>query len=188
VNRRVGYNKMNYNSNYNSEKGITLIELMITSVIILIVLSLGYFIYFFGMKNIELINLRAEIQQNARLVENLIRIELRNALKISSEDFQVPGNNEVKDELKMEDGKFWYGDSQFVDLKWISEIEFYVKDEDMGESEGKSKLLAYKIITENGIYDIENIVFLNNTSVPDGFYVSLASEGKLYYSKVKDSQ
>ncbi len=139
------------------------------------------------MKNLELINLRAEIQQNARLIDSLIRIELRNALKVSSENFVPDGEEEIK-ELDLRDGKFYYGDSQSVDAKGVSEIIFSIENEHIEEYGNQSSLLTYEIITENKVYNIKNVVFLNNTSVSD-INVSLADgDKKLYYSKAKVSQ
>ncbi|HAP32416.1 MAG TPA: hypothetical protein DCQ14_05110 [Firmicutes bacterium] len=65
-----------------NNKGITLIELLIAVALTGMIMSLGYALYFFGTGSFERGTAQAQAQHNARLADEYLKAELRNALRI----------------------------------------------------------------------------------------------------------
>lgn len=65
-----------------NNKGVTLIELLIAVALTGMIMSLGYALYFFGTGSFERGTAQAQAQHNARLADQYLKAELRNALRI----------------------------------------------------------------------------------------------------------
>ena len=65
-----------------NNKGVTLIELVIGMGLLVLVLSIGFSLYFFGTSSFEAGTKRGDLQQNARLVADFIMEEVRFAREV----------------------------------------------------------------------------------------------------------
>lgn len=66
--------------------GFTLIEILLTSTVLILVLSLMYSIYFAGLDAWDAARLKADLQAQARAAMNFMVSELRNATRTSSQN------------------------------------------------------------------------------------------------------
>ena len=80
-----------------NNKGITLIELVIGMGLLVLVLGIGFSLYYFGTSSFEAGTKRGDLQQNARLVANFITEEVRFAETV--EILGSDGLNEFDDDF-----------------------------------------------------------------------------------------
>lgn len=77
----------------NNKKGVTLIELIIVLSILAVVITLGYSIFIFGIKNFTIQTANANNQSNVRYATSFISKEIRKAdsVSISSNEITIDG-------------------------------------------------------------------------------------------------
>ncbi len=167
----------------NDNKGFSLVELLVATVILLIVLLLGYALFSSGVLSYDAGVSRARLQQNVRQVENGLRNELRNAVFISEDD-NYQGDGEVY-ELKLDDGHLWVNDWQITSDGVITEVTISIEDDE--EEDSNSVVLAYEVFTSAGEeeYSSDDLFLLNNLEKGD---MGLGIEGEvslntIYYVK-----
>lgn len=131
--------------------GLSIVEVLIVLVISGIVIALAVSLQFFGLRSYSMGTSQAEVQQNARIIDEVIRREIRNATAIGNGDEQF---NFSSNTLTFANASF--------ELDGISSISFVRKD---------SSTLQYTI-TGRG-YQLVNEIFLNNVSIPSGIDLSL---------------
>ena len=161
-----------------NNKGLTLVELMVAVGLIVIVISLGFTLLFFGMRSFDTGTAQAHTQQNVRLVGDYMRSELRNAVEITESEpdpaepyFEIDGNA-----LK-------HSGSVITNDVEINEITIFIL-----EGTENRALLKFKIDFqfEKGSFEYVDQVLLNNLSYDhvqalDGH--ELKGDGQIYYSK-----
>jgi len=151
-----------------NKKGFTLVELLLVILIGGIVLILALSLQGFSIRSYNLGTSRAEIQQSARLIDEVLKNELRNAMEISQSDNGLP--REVR--LDTGEDKLFYGENgdNFLATTGIESVNF--------EAEGEQALLF--TITGGG-YTFSKVIYLNNTSIPIDLNTS-----ELYYELFDD--
>lgn len=142
------------------EKGLTLVEMIIAISIMGFVLALAYLLFFFGNSSFDRGTAQAHVQQNVRLVDELLKRELRNA------DF-LDISTGVEPEIftgayKVEGGCFNQNDSP-ITAAVITDVEVWIRDE------SDRAVCAYKITGADGgqEFNISNEVLLNNIALDD---------------------
>jgi len=152
----------------SNQKGVTLVELLLVVIIGGIVLILALSIQGFSLRSFNLGTSRAEIQQSARLIDEVLKNELRNAMEISHSDNGLP--REVR--LDTGEDKLFYGENgdNFLATTGIESVNF--------EAEGAQALL---FTITGGDYTFSKVIYLNNTSIPTDLNASV-----LYYELFED--
>ncbi len=152
----------------SNQKGVTLIELLLVVIIGAIVLILALSIQGFSLRSFNLGTSRAEIQQSARSIDEVLKNELRNAMEISSSDNDLP--REVR--LDLGENKLFYGENgdNYLAITGIESVNF--------EAEGEQALL---FTINGGDYTYSKVIYLNNTSIPTDLNASV-----LYYELFDD--
>jgi len=141
-----------------NDKGLTIVELLIAIALLLIVLSLGFSLFFFGTGSFETGTARAGAQQQARLVDEYFKAELRNAGRISFQDDVI---DNWEHNFKLED-KVLYNSGNKITEKAINDVQIRLESE---EQDGETRyLLDYVIHSEfdGREYTLENQILLNN--------------------------
>ncbi|QNO16115.1 prepilin-type N-terminal cleavage/methylation domain-containing protein [Alkalicella caledoniensis] len=149
-----------------NDRGITLIEVIISMVIMSIVMALAFSLYFFGLRSFSTSTSQADIQQEVRLVDEIIKKQLRNALELtidSGSDYH---------ELKLVNNKFYYNNNQSVSLKWVQNI--------IVNSNTNGNILIYEIITKENRFNMKNQLLLNNFTLDNPLSIQLTNQ-VLYY-------
>jgi len=159
-----------------NNKGLTLVELMVAVGLIVIVISLGFTLLFFGMRSFDTGTAQAHTQQNVRLVGDYMRSELRNAVEISTEDLG-------KEEFEIDGNIFKHNESAITNDVEINEITISILE---GTENENRALLKFKIDFqfEKGSFEYVDQVLLNNLSYGevDDLNEHELSDG-LYYKK-----
>ncbi len=145
----------------SSEKGLTLIELLIALLIAGMVTSLVFSLFFSGMRTFDDGTTRANLQQNARLVGEHLKGELRNAVSLEVKE----GNNEGEDYFKIENRSLVKSGASVTD-EVVEQVELEIVNEDT-----KKPLLKYEIKCNKGDQEhlYENRILLNNDPEIEGF-------------------
>ncbi|OWZ84635.1 PilW family protein [Natranaerobius trueperi] len=157
-----------------SQKGITLVEVLIVVALFMIVLGLGYTVIHYSRTTFDTGTTRADTQQAARLVKNYITDELRNAMEITTDH---SGNGYGV--LELDAGSLIINEDTVKIDKQIEKIELEVIEEN-----NTGSAILKMIINVEGDYEYENEILLNNLSIDQldiDDSVDLADE-KLYYS------
>lgn len=145
-------------SKIRNKNGFTVVELLITIVIAAIVFSLALSLQFFGVRSYSMGTSQAEVQQNARLIDEVIRRELRNAIYIGNDP-----SNGVRT-INFSNDTLQYGKQNetnvFFELEGITNITFNRKEE---------RILGYTI-KGNG-YELKNEILLNNLTLEEGISI-----------------
>ena len=136
-----------------NEKGLTVVELMISSLVLLMVLAVGFLLLIFAMRSFDTGTAQAGSQQQAKIVDEYFKSELRNAVEIKVQSSEEAGWNYF--EL---DGNVLKKDGDPVTNADISRIEMKVVEE------GGKFILKYKIISsvDEQEYEFSNELLLNN--------------------------
>jgi|GEM_PF-2388056 len=151
-------------------KGLTLIELLIALALTGMILSLGYTLYFFGTGSFERGTAQAQAQHNARLADEYLKAELRNALKIeiakAGREGEFDGYFHLAEGSLIKSGERVTGNT-LIDLA-VSIIK-----------EGNRAILEYRITSSdhNEEFVFSNQILLNNISAAafDASYVPFRS-------------
>ncbi len=159
----------------SDDKGFTVVELLIALALLGIVLSLGYFLFFGGTKSFDTGTARANVQQNVRLVNVVLKNELRNAILIST--IEPPGDYDGF--FQLEGSHLMHNGEQVTADNVISDIDIDIKEEHDNEA---VLLLTITAVSEEG-YTVNYQILLNNlkkgsenlqldgvTSLKDGLY------------------
>lgn len=145
---------------FNNKKGMTLIELLLAIVIAAIIFGVAFSLQFFGLQSFNIGTSRAYIQQDARLADEIIRRELRNATSFSgSRTISFDGET------------LSYGENSQVQVEKINTIRL--------EKDGQ--LLNITITGDD--YELENQILLNNVDPEgdDNFTREWPDDGSLEY-------
>lgn len=155
-------------------RGITLVEVLLTLAIAGILLSFAYSFQIFGLRNFFMGVSQADMQQTARMIDEVIRnhSQIRNAVKIGV------GNKQ----LFIENGKLYFGevsDARHLVLNTpeLIEVEFSPDGEE-------SKFINYTITV--GSYSLSNRILLNNTEYEETALINLTNDPFLYSIPVKE--
>ncbi|MEW5785517.1 MAG: prepilin-type N-terminal cleavage/methylation domain-containing protein [Bacillota bacterium] len=164
------------------ESGFTLVELVIAVALMGFVILLAYLLYFFGTRSFDLGTAQAHVQQSARLADEVLRNELRNA------DFLtlVAGGGEPESftgSFRLINGCFNQNSRPITD-DVIADVEVWIREE------SACAVLAFRIKSVDGAqeYSITNEVLLNNISLQDLTSFALnqvysLNDYALYYGK-----
>lgn len=151
-----------------NNKAVTLIELVVALAILLIVLVLSFSIFIFNLRSFERGEIRSEVQNDVRMVSDLITYEIRNARDISFD------NASLSEDLNLSEIQSKYKSIDFMSFEIIEEDSHF--------------FLEYKIIGYKDKYDtkyeVSSKVFLNNIGEDDFDILNEVTTGEtLYYSK-----
>lgn len=152
------------------QRGMTLIELIVAMAIMSIVIMLASSLNIFGWRSFGTSTSQANIQQEVRLVDQIIKAQLRNVtvLTTNSESLLEPK------ELSLSGDRFHYGENRQLTAEWIENIKIYTKE--------NGKILAYEIIAKDSRYNVKNEILLNNTTLQINDTLELKEpDVKLYY-------
>lgn len=159
-----------------NNKGITLIELIITLAIMAIAIQIIYSLFFVGNKSFNISKNKGFAQQEARIAFDLINTELRLAKEIS--DNNLSGKYYS---LTIEDNKL-YRESSNASGKVLFEFKGQAKIKYENITNG---ILYIKIIVEEGKdnnkrdYVIDSSILLENLESHNQIF----NNEKIYYSK-----
>lgn len=160
------------------DRGVTLIELIVSLSILLIVLTLGYTVFFFTSSNYGRITEKSYLQQNARIIDEVMRNNLRNASSIV-----------IDDEEPVEyDGYFVISSSNFISsgTELASEVVndiVITKTEQVSSGGAVTRyLLSYTIVTSSDDIEfiLENSILLSNISSSANIQMEIESSLKDY--------
>lgn len=147
-----------------NEKGLTLVELLVSLAILSIVLALAYSLFFHNFQVFDRGEAQSEIQYEVRMVSDYITRELRNAKKVSLTNTDIDYDNK----LDLDGFQERYST--------INELDFSL------ENLNGRYYINYRILGKssrrNNEYEIESRVLLNN--------IREATEGvgnEVYYEK-----
>lgn len=132
------------------KRGLTLIEVLVTVVIAGIIFSVALSLQFFGLRSYSMGTSQAEVQQNARLINEVIRNELRNATSVGDEE------KENLKELNFSSNTLFFGNTSF-ELEGISNVSLARKTN-----------RTLEITVKGNGYELVNEVYLNNYALPEG--------------------
>ena len=159
-----------------NSQGFTLIEILITIIIASIVFGVAFSLQFFGLRTFSMGSSQAEVQQSARIVEEVLRKELRNAVYIGDTQIYFVGEEEktAPNYLSFSGQTLSFGEngSSKLFIEGIQSISISNKDQ---------KTLSIVITGTGNSFELSNEIFLNNTSISNDFNLDLDSE-TLYYS------
>lgn len=141
-------------------QGLTLIELIIALAILLLVLSVVFNFFIFGVKSFDVAERRSEIQLDVRLASDFITTRLRNATSLSLTDNSLANTID----LTLLQTRF----------TTIEEVFFEI------HQESGRYIIWYKIIGRDASgeleYELESDVLLNNISS-----ATLGTGEEIYY-------
>lgn len=175
---------------FYDNKGITLIELLVAIAIMSMVLAIGYNMYYYGTKSFTGGTTQAHLQQNARLVDEYFKKELRNVGDIKIDEIYDNWEVDYDGYYKVSDKKLIKATAEniiFLTDSTIKEIVVMVLHDDIrlldkslnNENDlvlyytfrvldsirtGERPLLIYEIISGDGDqeYIFKNQILLNN--------------------------
>lgn len=151
-----------------NQRGMTLIELIVAIAIMSIVIMLASSLKVFGWRSFGTSTSQANIQQEVRLVDQIIKAQIRNSVAITTTSI-----TEAK-EINLHGNKFYFGNNQNLSLEWVENIKLYSKED--------GKILAYEIISKDSRYNLKNEILLNNTKIEINTPIYLKdSATRLYY-------
>ncbi|NLY38426.1 MAG: prepilin-type N-terminal cleavage/methylation domain-containing protein [Firmicutes bacterium] len=160
-----------------SEKGLTLVELLIAVALIGLVFALAFLLYAYGVGSFEQGTAQAAYQQKARLVHTLFKKELRNAGALAL----APGGLEGEYDgfFYLENGSFYHNNTPVAEE--IIDIQVKI------EREADRSILKFMITSGAGAqnYILQDRFLLNNIAAPfDGSYDAYRSLNDLvlYYN------
>lgn len=164
------------------------------SVILMIVLALGYSLYFFAVRTFDTGSAQVEAQQKAKVVHEYFRSELRNTWELELLSNNSPNENdwgffELEDKLLKKST-----DSETIEISdRIEDIKIKV-----GSKGNERFVLEYEIISgvDEQEYTFSNQLLLNNINDPEeqidgidingGFESLNENDKKLYYKDTPD--
>ena len=161
-------------------RGFTLIEIIITIAIASIIVAGIYSLQSFGLNTFNIGTSQAEIQQDARLIDEVFRREVRNAVYIGDSYTDSEGIGATR-EMFLSGNNFHYGEASALNLfnvRGISNFDVVLTSFDNG-----SNILRYEIVieTNRNDYNFDNSILLNNTSIESASSPLSLKGGKLYY-------
>ena len=153
-----------------NNKGITLIELLIGISLLVIVISIAFLLYFFGITSFSLGTSRGDVQQNARMAADFITSEVRLA-----ETVEILGSNDIEDldgnfhYIFLENGSIIYKEKGETPAEKLSDISqkvdfglvFKISDEDNNSSESILQLTVSAADEERN-YDVKTDILILN--------------------------
>lgn len=162
-------------NNLRSNKGLTLIEVLLAIIIATIVFGVALSLQLFGVRSFSMGTSQAEIQQNARLMDEVIRKELRNAVYIGIDEEYTVGNNDrtASNKLTFVDNKLRFGENgnTVFEFNVIETVAFEAENE---------KTLKITITGLDSDYVLTNVINLNNTNIPTSLDIDLSSTDLFY--------
>lgn len=167
----------------SKSKGLTLVEVVIAGAILGIVISLGFMVYFFITRSFDTGVVQTQIQQQARIIDEYLKKELRNTERIV---LAGEGQEEVFDgSFKIKNNIFYKGDTSvtegvITDIRVSISTEFELPlliYEVTGFEEGQEYLFANQVLLNN------NPQFFLNDTLVDTFdeSLNLDEEGYVLY-------
>lgn len=153
---------------FKDKKGFSLVELIVTLVLFLILVSFGYLVISAGNNNFDTGTARAHLQHNARLLDDYLQANLGKATSmVISPDIEQLDNT-----IKLE-SNIATGNGENITSNVIDDIQFRIN------SSGDKAVIEYKIMTsgEDEIYEMTSSVALDNIapSYFEGAFSSFAS-------------
>ena len=155
----------------NDTKGFSLIELIITVVLVLVLVSVGYLVIDAGNDNFAKGSAKAHMQANARLLDEFIQTNIRNAtnIKITSiEDEKLNNRMSLVDNIAVSNG---------VNITAAVIEDFQIKIDDSGDR----PILEYIINTlyKDETFELRSSIVLNNLTADyfGGAYSDFTSIG-----------
>jgi len=151
-----------------SQRGISLVELLIALSILSIVLGLAYSLFFFSTKSFKMGSNQSNIQQNLRSVSSFIHKEVRHAVEIETLDTSftptqgyeyIFAENSSINHGKFINGSFVKTSKSDAIIVNSTGLVFTIKKLDNG-----SNLLEFTVRAgdEKQSYDIKSVIYLNN--------------------------
>ena len=150
------------------KKGFTLVELLIVLAIGGVILALAFSLQGFGIRSFRMGSSQAAIQQDARIIDELIKREIRNAMRIGETGFERT--------IELDNGVIYYG------LNGENSFEVDAVESIVFEGQGE-RTLRYTVTGKGNGFQVVNEIFLNNTPLPENF-----STSKLSYRLLGDGE
>jgi len=166
----------------NNKKGLTLVEILLAIIIAGLVFGVAFSLQVFGLRSFGIGTTQAELQQQARLVDEVLRSELRNAVYLST------NNNSAARELYFENGTINFGinGQRSLNVGVLEEIE--INQGNNGDDE-----ILFFTIRVNG-YEFNNKILLNNYNYVEeneieigGLVMNGSNNVKIFYSLPSDN-
>lgn len=169
-----------------NDNGFTLVELVIAMAILLIILSFGYVMYFFGLRSFQSVEEQWKVQHEVQLGANFITNSVRNAIEIELNPNDILPWDDKDNYICLE--KLTQGDQQKYSIMHISNkgrtsVTGPVIDKLQFEliKTNDNYILSFDIIGSSGesSYRLNSSVFLNNSDkihpvvIPDSEIVAI---------------
>jgi len=140
-----------------NNKGVTVVELLLVIAIGGLILGMALSLQNFGLRSFIVGTSQAEIQQNARLIDEIIRREIRNADKIDLTDNGGALNKKM--EFDSNNNRFLFGESgsNYVEIEGIENVTFVADEND--------RIIRFLIEGVRDNFVFSNEVYLNNTYI-----------------------
>ena len=158
-----------------NNNGVTLTELMVVSVIFLLVLTVGFSIYFFSLMSFEKGSNQSVLQQDIRISGDIISREIRTAIDLEIIDASNIDNN-IDDEYE-----YIYLDeysniikrnkNETLHLSKISSNEISLNFNKVSE---ESNLLNFKLFDQGNLFKIESDIAILN--IQQGTYPNIRGD------------
>lgn len=140
-----------------NNKGITLVEILLTLAIAGILLSVAFSLQFFGIRSFRTGTTQAEVQQTARVIDEVLRSQsrIRNAIALTTDENEIELGERywlnLDEDNRLFYGKYQDGPSIQFDDGLVISIKMEADEKDV---------LKYTITV--GSYELSNRLFLNN--------------------------
>lgn len=144
-----------------NNKGITLVELLVTIAISGFVFLLAFSFYFFGASSFTHAGRQTDIQADTRLVSDFIISEIRNARQV--EILNTVGNDGDSHYLYLDNNRIYYKEPDPAGS--VGKTDSIIQSLDLEvSSQGDAYLLSFTIESQKGTqqYTLDSEVLLNN--------------------------
>lgn len=163
-----------------NKKGFSLVELIITIILVFVLVSVGYLVIDAGTGNYNKGSAKTHMQQNSRILDDYIQSYLRKATKIVISSIET----DLLDFTIEVDGKVAKTNGQELTADVIDDIQIRI------DTSGDKAVMEYLIESEweGETYELANSVVLNNIPKEDfdGTYINYTSIGGLTLSYSND--
>lgn len=137
-----------------NKDGITVLEILLAVLIALTIFGVAYSLQIFGLRSFFLGTQTADLQQKARLIDQIIRNELRNAQPLKFTTF-----DNAKALWLGSDDLFYYDNNKSVNVAGIDWVK--IKTKVVSEGDNPRFMLEYEIKGGSQV-EYSNQILLNN--------------------------
>jgi len=155
-----------------SNKGVTLLELLLVMTIMGALVMLSYTLYFSGVKSFNFGSNHVKIEQNVRLLDNIFRDNIRNTTYLvveSNNGVVVIDSLDEEEEVTqlqhviLDDNKIIHNDRE-IPVDKITDIRIQIE-----ETTTNNLMLQFEVISNStdSDYSFDRSILLNNLTVND---------------------